>query len=128
MLSKLLIVVLAVLLAAESVYVLTHRHAANRFKPVEGYDGVVAFDTAMGQLCKTMRTKSAAQIEQSEAEAAKKPCPPLPAPSGDPILDEIDRASRSKRCGGNGEDVAQKSDANSTAKFVAMLPACADIR
>jgi hypothetical protein len=130
MLLKLMTGFLALLLAAESLFILMHRHPANRFKSVEGYSGVVAFDTATGQLCKTLRTKSAAEIEQSEADAAKKPvpCPPLPAPSGDPILDEIKRFAISKRCGGNGEDVAQESGANSTLEFVAKLPTCADIR
>jgi hypothetical protein len=114
----------------ESFYILKLRHPTNRFKPVDSYDGLVAFDTATGQLCKTLRTRSAAEIEKSDAEAAKKsaPCPPLPAPSGDPVLDELNRAGISKRCGGNGEDVAQKSDDDSTLEFVANLPACADIR
>ena len=58
MLLKSLFAVLALLLAAESLFILMHRHPANRFKPVEGYDGVVAFDTATGQLCKTLRTKA----------------------------------------------------------------------
>jgi hypothetical protein len=130
MLLKLMTGFLALLLAAESLFILMHLHPTNRFKPVEGYDGVAAFDTATGQLCKTLRTKSAAEFEQSEAEAAKRtaPCPPLPAPSGDPVLDEIKRSGISKRCGGNGEDVTQKSDADSTLEFVAKLPACADIR
>jgi hypothetical protein len=130
MVLKLLTTFLALLLAAESLFILMHRHPTNRFKAVENYDGIVAFDTATGQLCKTLRTKSAAEIEQSEAEAAKKPapCPPLPAPSGDPFLDEINRVGISKKCGGNGENVAQKSDNDSTLEFVAKLPACADIR
>jgi hypothetical protein len=132
MLLKLLTVGLALLLAAESLYILSHRHPINRFKPVDGYDGLVAFDTATGQLCKTLRTKSAAEIEQLEGEAANEvaPCPPLPAPSGDKVRDALDRGSISKRCGGTGEDedVAQKSDADSTLEFAAKLPACADIR
>jgi hypothetical protein len=56
------------------------------------------------------------------------PCPPLRATSGNPALDEINRAGISKRCGGNGEDVIQKSDADSALEFVAGLPVCADIR
>jgi hypothetical protein len=129
-LFKLLTVLFVVLLAAESLYILMHRHPTNRFKSVEGYNGVVAFDTATGQLCKTLRTNSVAETKQSEVDAAKipAPCPPLPAPSGDPVLDEILRLGISKRCGGNGEDVAQKSDADSTVEFVAGRPACADIR
>jgi|HubBroStandDraft_3_1064219.scaffolds.fasta_scaffold670127_1 hypothetical protein len=126
---KLLTVFLAIMLTVESFYILKLRHPTNRFKPVEGYDGLVAFDTGTGQLCKTLRTKTAAEIEKLDAEAAKKPvpCPSLPAPSGDPGLDEINRASISKKCGGNGEDVDQKSD-DTAIEFIAQLPACADIR
>lgn len=127
---KLLTVFLALLPTVESFYILKLRHPTNRFKRVDSYDGLVAFDTATGQLCKTLRTKSAAEIEKSDAEAAKMsaPCSLLPALSGDPVLDEINRAAISKKCGGNGEDVAQKSDDESTLEFVANLPACADIR
>jgi len=131
MLFKVLTVILMILLAAETGYVLTYRHPSDRFNVVRDYDyGIVAFDSATGRLCKTLRTKSAAEIDKADKEAAKKsaPCPPLPAPSGDPFLDEINRVGISKRCGGNGEDVAQKSDDDSTLEFVASLPACADIR
>ena len=81
MVFKLLTALLAVVVAAETFFILTHSHPANRFKSVGGYDGVVAFDTATGQLCKTLRTKSATQIEL-EVQAAKsakekEPCPRL---------------------------------------------------
>jgi len=131
MLFKVLNVILLILLTAETGYVLTHRHQSDRFKVVRDYGyGIVAFDSATGRLCKTLRTKSTAEIEHSDAAAAKKtaPCPPLPAPSGDPFLDEINRVGISKRCGGTGEDVAQKSDDDSALEFVANLPACADIQ
>jgi hypothetical protein len=130
MVLKLLTIFLALLLTVESFYILKLRHPTNRFKPVGSYDSLVAFDTATGQLCKTLRTKTAAEIEKLDAEAARKltPCPPMPATSGDPVLDEISRLGISKRCGGNGEDVAQKPDADPTLEFVANLPACADVR
>jgi hypothetical protein len=131
MLFKVLNVILLILLAAETGYVLTHRHPSDRFKVVRDYGyGIVAFDSATGRLCKTLRTKSAAEIEGLDAQGAIKPapCPPLPAPSGDPALDEINRAGISKRCGGSGEDISQKSDAASALEFVAGLPVCADIR
>ena len=131
MLFKILTVILLILLAAESGYILIHRHPSDRFKVVRDYDyGIVAFDSATGRLCKTLRTKSAAEIEGLDAQGAKKlaPCLPLPAPSGDPALDEINRAGISKRCGGSGEDVSQKSGADSAVEFVAGLPVCADIR
>ena len=127
---KLLTIFLALLVTVESFYVLKLRHPTNRFKPVGSYDGLVAFDTATGQLCKTLRTKTAAEIEKLDAEAAKKPapCPPLPTPSGDPVLDEINRSGISKKCSGRGEDVSQKSDTDSALEFVAGLPVCADLR
>ena len=128
---KVLTVILLILLAAETGYVLMHRHPSDRFKVVRDYDyGIVAFDSATGRLCKTLQTKSAAEIEKSDAEAAKKPAPypPLPAPSGDPVLDEMKRSFISKKCGGKGEDVAQESDASSSLEFVVSLPACAEIR
>jgi hypothetical protein len=130
MVLKLLTIFLALLVTVESLYILKLRHPTNRFKPVDSYDGLVAFDTGTGQLCKTLRTKTAAEIEKLDAEAVKKPapCPPLPASSGDPVLDEINRVGITKRCGGSGEDVAQKSDDDSTLEFVANLPACADIQ
>ena len=131
MLFKVLTVILLILLTAETGYVVTHRHPIGRFKVVRDYGyGIVAFDSATGRLCKTLRTKSPAEIEHSDAAAAKKTalCPPLHAPSGDPFLDEINRVGISKRCGGTGEDVAQKSDDDSTLEFVANLPACADFQ
>jgi hypothetical protein len=131
MLFKLLTAVLTLLLAAETLYILKHRLPTNnRFRPVERYDGIVAFDTATGQLCKTLWTKSVAAIQQSAAEAAKKPvpCPTLPPPSGDSVIDKIERYGISKECGGGGEVVGRESDADSTLEFVAKLPACADIR
>jgi hypothetical protein len=131
MLFKVLTAILLILLAAETGYILTHRHPSGWFRVLSDYDyGVVAFDSATGRLCKTLRTKSAAEIEKSDAEAVKKPgpCPPLPTPTGDPYLDEINRIGISKRCGGSGEDVAQKSDRDSALEFIAQLPDCADIR
>jgi hypothetical protein len=126
---KLLTVSLVLLLMVESFYILKLRHPTNRFKPVDSYDGLVAFDTSTGQLCKTLRTKTAAEIEKLDVEASKKvvPCPPMPAPSGDPVLDEINRVGITKRCGGNGENVDQRSD-DTAIEFIAQLPACADIR
>src|SRR5678810_1157423 len=99
MFLKLATAILAILLVAVSLYILMRRQPNNRFKAVDGYSGLVAFDTATGQVCKTLRTRSASEIEQSEADAAQKPvpCPPLPIPSGDPVIDELDRAFISKR-------------------------------
>jgi hypothetical protein len=125
MVFKLLTALFAVVIAAETFFILTRSHPANRFKPVDGYEGVVAFDTATGQLCKTLRTKSAAQIEREaeSASAAKElePCPPSPR-SGDPFTDAIERTAMSKRCGGDAEDI--KSESDFPTQFVAGLPIC----
>jgi hypothetical protein len=141
MLFNLLTAVLALALVAENVYIVAHRHPTNRFKPVEGYDGIVAFDSATGELCRTLRTKSIAEIQQSAAEDAKQAneklkedvgCPPYapPPPSGDPIIDEVNGTSRKMNCGADGEDAIkrQRSDADSKLEFAVELPTCADIR
>ena len=120
---KLLTAMLIFCLAVESVYLLKHRHPTNsRFRPLEGYDGIVAFDTATGQLCKTLRTRSAAEIEHSGVEPATKtlPCPLLPQPSGDSVLDKINRFGISKTCG--GAKPARESDDESMIEFVVKLP------
>lgn len=113
MLYKLLTVFLALLLVAENVYILVHRHPANRFKVVAEYGSVVAFDTATGQLCKTLRT--------GPPVASQRPTAPSNAssglPSGDPITDEI-RTLTAK------EQVEQ----DATLDFVRKVPACPDIR
>ena len=85
MLLKSLIAVLALLLAAESLFIAVHHRPANRFKPVEGYDGVVAFDTATGQLCKTLRTEPAVTSQRPTGSWI----PSLVQPSGDPVIDEM---------------------------------------
>jgi hypothetical protein len=130
MIFKLLTGALLLLLVGESLFIVMQRHPTNRFEPVEGYEPAVAFDTVTGQLCKTLRTKSATEIEKADAEAVKKPvpCPPPPVPSGDSLTDRIARSYTSKSCGVDNEDVAQKSVADSTLVFIAKLPACADIR
>jgi hypothetical protein len=121
---------LAAVLVVESAYIVLHRQTANRFKPVEGYEGIVAFDTATGQLCKTLRTKSPAEIESSDPKAPipTPPCPPLPTPSGDPVLDEIGRLGISKGCGGDGEESWEKASSDATLQFIANLPGCMNIR
>ena len=129
MVFKVITCVLALLVAGEALFIVMNWRATNRFKPVDGYDGLVAFDTATGQLCKTLRTKSAAQIEREaqSATTAKEmdPCPPPPH-TGDPIIDAIDSAAMSKRCGGVGDET--KSESDFTTQFVAGLPICAKIR
>src|SRR5260370_40886869 len=51
-------------------------------RPVGGYYRLVAFDSATGRFCKTLRTKSASQIEREahEAKAAKETERRTPSP------------------------------------------------
>jgi hypothetical protein len=113
MLFKFLTVILALMLVAESAEILMHRHSPNRFKPVEefGY-GLVAFDTATGQVCKTLRTGPS--VGGRSATPSSNPSPK--EPSGDPFFDEIDKAAQGR------------ADDDATQDFVRKLPACADIR
>lgn len=82
--SKILISILAVLLLAESAYFLLNRHPINRFKQVDD-DGYAAFDTATGQLCRTLLEKSYTKVLQYSPPVSKAP----KTNSGDPILDMI---------------------------------------
>jgi len=48
---------LALVMVVESAYLLMHKHPTNRFKPVEEFGhGLVAFDSATGQVCATVQT------------------------------------------------------------------------
>jgi hypothetical protein len=129
MIFKIFTAILVLLVAGETLFFVMNRRSPNRFKPVEGYDGLVAFDTATGQLCKTLRSKSASQIEReakvAKTEEEREPCTLPPVHSGDPVLDAMESASRSKRCGGDG--VSQKSDLDASRVFIAGLPYCANI-
>jgi len=126
---KLLTAALAISLAGESLLIFVYRHPANRFKPVDGYQGAVAFDTATGQLCKTLRTKTAAQIaEQAKADFAKEL-----AESAKREEFERDEAARTH----NQLDQTlaeiyavgpQASKDTSALEFIAVLPGCKDIR
>jgi hypothetical protein len=71
---KLLSILLAVLLVVESAFLYLHRPAPNRFRAVDGYGGLVAFDTATGQLCKTLKMKSAAEIEAESKQNRSTKC------------------------------------------------------
>lgn len=56
MLLKILTAVLAVLLIAESAYMLTHRRPVHRFQftTAETWGEFVAFDTVTGRICRTI--------------------------------------------------------------------------
>jgi len=85
MVYKLLVFFLGLLLVAESIYILTHRHPANRFKGVADFSSVVALDSATGQLCKTLRTGSAVTIQRPKGSYNPSPGPP----SRDSIIEEL---------------------------------------
>lgn len=128
---KLLAIALGVLLGTETILILIllYRRPAHRFKPVEGYEGLVAFDTASGQLCKTIATKSAQEIarqtkldaarEQAEATKRAESAREKAARTGN-LTDEI-VASIDEQAPNSSRDA-------STEEFVARLPACKDVR
>jgi len=112
MIYKLLAFFLGFLVVAESIYILTHRHSANRFKAVADFSAVVALDSATGQLCKTLRTGSPATGQRPTGS----PNPPPGQPSDDPVIDEI------RTMGAKGQ-----AEQGTLLDFVRELPACADI-
>jgi hypothetical protein len=103
--------IVIVLLAGESFYML-HRRPTSRLQSVAvaDYDGLVALDT--GQLCRTIPMAGPKTVSNLQ------PKPPSGgAPSGDPILDELQKL---------GPNIKRDDDA--TVEFVRALPACADIK
>ena len=62
MVLEVVIGLLIVLLALESSYILIHHRPVSRFKTV-GEDGLVAFDTATGQLCRTFPAKTTSRYQ-----------------------------------------------------------------
>jgi hypothetical protein len=110
---KPLTAVLALALIVESIYLLAHRHPTNRFKSVEQFGhGLVAFDTATGQVCTTVRTGPL--IANQRPAGASNPSPRQP--SGDAIADEIQAASK------------EQMEQDATLELLQQLPVCADIR
>jgi hypothetical protein len=69
MLFKILTVILAILLSAETAYILKLQHPSNRFQFVGGYDGFVALDTRDGRLCRTWPEKLSPATEDASDEA-----------------------------------------------------------
>jgi hypothetical protein len=107
MVFKSLTLLLALLLMAESAYILLlHRRVSNRFKiqDIEGYELFVAFDTATGQLCKTARLRTA---EEMKRDADKQPS----------FLDRLAL-----------KDAAKDAASDMTLQAIANLPTCVDIR
>jgi len=126
MILKILTSILALAVVAEGGYILLHRNAINRFKPVDE-EGYLAFDSATGQLCRTFRPGSRPKKIQ--------PAPIKPAPSS---LDSKksgpdDRILTAIR-GGLTEaefekQIQEEKDANAEAhaEFIRGVPACVDI-
>jgi hypothetical protein len=73
MLFKVLTVILAVLLIAETGYVLMHRGTIQRFQPVGGYQGFMALDTGNGRLCSTLPEKNSPSVWKERAEGETDP-------------------------------------------------------
>jgi hypothetical protein len=120
---KILVGVLATAVLAESAFIIFGRHPINRFRAVD-VDGYLAFDTATGQLCKTIRTKPISKGNQSSPAADRSPQPRLASPDGDKTSKGWDAIV----------DAIQNSPSNSETEekyrleLIRELPACADIR
>jgi len=74
MLFKILAGVLAVLLAAETAYMLTHRRSIHRFEPVavEYWEGFVALDTTTERICRTVAQEPAMPSGDSSLDLIRK--------------------------------------------------------
>ena len=127
MILKILTSILALAVVVEGGYILLHRNAVNRFKPLDE-DGYLAFESATGQLCRTFRLGSRPKKIQ--------PAPIKPAPSSfdlkkpNPEVDPILNAIRGGLTEAEFEKkVQEEKDANAEAQaeFIHGLPACVDI-
>jgi hypothetical protein len=111
---KILTCTFAMLVLAESGYILLVRHRPiNRFKPVDE-DGYLAFDSATGQLCRTARPRPVPKGIRSSASPSS--LHSGESRRGDPILEAIDKSA---------PDLQAEEDAR--VEFIRDLPACADI-
>jgi hypothetical protein len=125
---KLATIALTVLLGTETFVMVMSRRTANRFRPVENYDGLVAFDTASGRLCKTIVTKSAAEIAQQAKEQQAKA-----DASREQAEREREKAARTHSAiddiaAAIDEQIGASSRDASVEEFIATLPACKTIR
>jgi hypothetical protein len=91
LLLKAVTAILAVLFVAETAWLLTNRHLANRFEivPVEQWGGLVALDQGTGSLCKTIpqtalkRLAAASPTPSAQLRPQASPSPPKPpSPAG----------------------------------------------
>jgi hypothetical protein len=119
---KLLSGLLAALLVAESVFLYVHRSEPNRFTQVEAYEGFVAFDTSSGQLCKTLKTKSVAEIQ---AESKREAAPKRAELKNEPPVDDHDFSADGGPAAALQElrrQSSEQSQGDPTVIFVASLP------
>jgi hypothetical protein len=127
MILKILTSILALAVVAEGGYILLHRNAVNRFKAVDE-DGDLAFDSATGQLCRTIRP---APLPKKMQLAPIKPAPSsFDSKESNPKLDPILSAIRGGLTEAEFEKkVQEEKDANAEAQaeFIRGLPACVDI-
>jgi hypothetical protein len=123
MLWKLLVGVLAAAVLAESAFIIFGRHPINRFRAVDE-DGYLAFDTATGQLCRTIRIKSTSKGVQSSPTVDRAPEPHLAKPNEDKNLKGWDRIAEAIQSSPSNTEAEEKY----RVELIRGLPACADIR
>ena len=133
---KLVAAILAVLVIAETAYILVNRRSANRFQSVtvEKWEGLLALDTETGTLCKTLAQATLKNL----AATAPKPFPPPrkqpsasqpPAPhtdvkpddSEDPLVAAFQKELEAMPPSGPSKEEVEEED---QARFLRSLPFC----
>lgn len=129
-------IALAIVVIIEGMYIWQRGHRApGRFKSVNewgGWDGLLAFDTATGQLCRRARWKPSPTKNAPETHPVKEPLPEYcfdPNSKMNPVIKAV-------RCDGTyTKEAARAKEAEEAAvryereaEFVRSLPACVDIR
>ena len=123
MVFKALTCILALVVVAEAGYIFLHRHPINRFKPVDD-NGYAAFDTATGQLCRTIRMKSTLKGVQYSPSSDHAPESHFGNPTEDKTSTVHDRILDAIRNSPSNTAEAE----NFRVELVRDLPACSDIR
>jgi hypothetical protein len=123
MLWKTLVGVLATVALAEGALIVFGRHSINRFRAVD-VDGYMAFDSATGQLCRTIRMKSTSKGVQYSPSADHAPESHLGNPTEDKTSKRYDRILDAIRNSPSNTEAAE----NYRVELIRDLPACADIR
>ncbi len=123
MVFKTLTCILAFVVVAEAGYIFLHRHPINRFKSVDD-NGYAAFDTATGQLCRTIRVKSTLKGVQYSPSFDHAPESHLGNPTEGKTSTVHDRILDAIRNSPSNTAEAE----NLRVELVRDLPACSDIR